>query len=67
VEGTLFLSLTNLVFSLFYSLRLEIERLKKENGYALQDIITDLYEKIQQAELPSETEVSMVTNMADIE
>ncbi|SAM09674.1 hypothetical protein [Absidia glauca] len=45
----------------------KIERLKKENGYALQDIITDLYEKIQQAELPSETEVSMVTNMADIE
>ncbi|CAO3589224.1 unnamed protein product [Absidia cylindrospora] len=45
----------------------KIERLKSENGYALQDIITDVYEKIQQAELPSETEISMVVNMADIE
>ncbi|KAI8336218.1 P-loop containing nucleoside triphosphate hydrolase protein [Chlamydoabsidia padenii] len=45
----------------------KIERLKMENGYALQDIITDVYEKIQQAELPSETETAMVVNMADIE
>ncbi|KAI8097771.1 P-loop containing nucleoside triphosphate hydrolase protein [Halteromyces radiatus] len=45
----------------------KVDRLKKENGYALQDIITDIYEKLQQAELPSETEISMIAKMADIE
>ncbi|KAI9299464.1 hypothetical protein BJ944DRAFT_172349 [Cunninghamella echinulata] len=45
----------------------KIERLKMENGYALTDIITDVYEKLQQADLPPETEIAMIANMSDIE
>ncbi|ORX57368.1 P-loop containing nucleoside triphosphate hydrolase protein [Hesseltinella vesiculosa] len=44
-----------------------IERMCIDHGYALQDIVTDVFEKLQEADLPSETEMNMVTQLADIE
>ena len=44
-----------------------VERMCTEHGYALQDIVTDVYEKLQDAQLPPETEMAMVTQLADIE
>lgn len=45
----------------------DIEKLKRESGIALQDIISEVYYYIQTIDFPADMRIFLLDNLADIE
>ena len=46
---------------------IDIEKLRKESGLALQDIISEIYNFARLVEFPAQTRIMILQNLADIE
>ena len=47
--------------------KLDVEKLKREAGLALQDIISEIYYYILAIEFPPDTRIFLLENLAEIE